>query len=75
VASLRRLKNSGLTYLIEEAQTGLHFQNAHSQRLSGRLSRPEGAVGIIWVHIGIIVRNDGALKAGKLYIYLCVACA
>jgi hypothetical protein len=38
------------------------------------MSRPEGAVGIIWVYIGIIVKNDGALKAGKkLYIYLCVA--
>jgi hypothetical protein len=33
-------------------------------------------VRIIWVYIGIIVRNDGALRAGKkLYIYLCVACA
>jgi hypothetical protein len=30
--------------------------------------------GRIWVYIGIIVRNDGALKAGKkLHIYLCVA--
>ena len=40
------------------------------------MSRPEGAVGIIWVYIGIIVRNNGALKAGKkLYINLYVACA
>jgi len=43
-----------------------------------QLSRPEGAVGIIWVYIsvyiGIIVRNDSALRAGKkLNIYLCVA--
>jgi hypothetical protein len=39
------------------------------------VSRPEGAVGIIWVYIGIIVRNDGALRAGKkLYIYLCGLC-
>jgi hypothetical protein len=29
------------------------------------VSRPGGAVGIIWVYIGIIVRNDGALRAGK----------
>jgi hypothetical protein len=29
------------------------------------MSRPEGAVGIIWVYIGIIVKNDGALRAGK----------
>jgi hypothetical protein len=29
------------------------------------MSRPEGAAGIIWVYIGIIVRNDGALRAGK----------
>jgi hypothetical protein len=33
-------------------------------------------VRIIWVYFGIIVRNDGALSAGKkAYIYLCVACA
>jgi hypothetical protein len=39
------------------------------------VSRPVGAVGIIWVYIGIIVRNDGALRAGKkLYIYLCGLC-
>ena len=39
------------------------------------VSRPEGAVGIIWVYIGIIVRNHGALRAGKkLYIYLCGLC-
>jgi hypothetical protein len=42
---------------------------------TGCLSRPEGAVGIIWVYIGILVRNDGALRAGKkLYIYLCGLC-
>jgi hypothetical protein len=35
------------------------------QTLEGHLSRPGGAVGIIWVYIGIIVKNDGALKAGK----------
>jgi hypothetical protein len=34
-------------------------------RLCKAVSRPEGAVGIIWVYIGIIVKNDGALKAGK----------
>jgi hypothetical protein len=32
-------------------------------------------VRIIWVYIGIIVRNDCALRAGKKpYLYLCVAC-
>jgi hypothetical protein len=44
-------------------------------RFSYILSRPEGAVGIIWVYISIIVRNDSALRAGKkLYIYLCGLC-
>jgi hypothetical protein len=32
-------------------------------------------VRIIWVYIGIFVRNDGALKAGKkLYISVCGPC-
>jgi hypothetical protein len=39
------------------------------------VSRPEGAVGIIWVYNGILVWNDGALKAGKkLYISVCGLC-
>jgi len=33
------------------------------------MSRPGGAVGIIWVYIGIIVRNRWCPKGGEIAIY------
>jgi hypothetical protein len=66
-AQLERLKTAG-GHVNDRTQPSLPVVHRS-------LSRPEGAVGIIWVYIGIIVRNDGALRAGKkLYIYLCGLC-